>query len=135
MDIASQILIVGGTTLLTFGLFMGIPMVLVRNRSAQAPRYLFAAHLVPIIQGGLLLALTIALDYASLPPWLATMTAAFLVGGMALFVAGLALNWLQGIKDAFAENAVGGKVSALGLPFVLSGGVFLLAGVYFRVLA
>lgn len=129
MESAIQILVLGGMTLLAFGLLMGIPMILARSKAPRPPRYLFAAHLVAIIQGGLLLALTIALEAAALSAGWATATAAFLVGGMMFFTLGLAINWLQGIEDAFGENAIGGKVSAVGTPFVLGGAGILYVGV------
>lgn len=129
MDTASQILIVSGMTLLFFGFLMGIPMVAARSKASHPPRYLFAAHLVPMIQGGMLLALTIAVDFARLPDWVVIAVAGSLAGGMGLFTLGLVCNWLQGIQDAFAENAIGGKVSALGTPLVIGGGGVLLFGV------
>lgn len=129
MDSATQILVLGGMTLLAFGLLMGIPMILARSKAPQPPRYLLAAHLAAIIQGGLLLALTIALEAAALSSGWAMATAAFLVGGMMFFTFGLTINWLQGVKDAFGENAIGGKVSAVGTPFVLGGAGILYVGV------
>ena len=130
MDLASQILVLGGTGLLFFGLLMGIPMLVARSKAPHPPRYLFATHLVPIIQGGVLLALTVAFGYAALSPWLKATAAAFLVAGMVFFCLGLLINWLRGVQDAFAENAVGGKVSGLGLPFVLGGAGIVFFGVF-----
>ena len=129
METAIRILIVGGTSVLFFGLLMGIPMVMARKKASRPPRYLFAAHLVPIIQGGLLLALTIPVEFSALSAMMATVTAVCLLGGMVFFIGGLFLNWLQGVEDAFAENAPGGLVSAIGTPFVLAGGALLLYGV------
>jgi hypothetical protein len=129
MDTATRILIVGGMSVLTFGFLLGIPMAAARSKAPRAPRYLFAAHLAAIIQGGLLLALTIAVGFAALSPRVATTAAAFLVGGVALFDAGLALNWLQGVEDGFGESSLGNKVSTLGTPLVLIGTGILVYGV------
>lgn len=129
MDIAPRVLIVGGMSVLTFGLLLGIPMAMARSKAPRAPRYLFAAHLAAIIQGGLLLALTIAVDFSTLSPGAETTAASLLVAGVALFDLGLALNWLQGVEDAFGEGSLGNKVSAVGTPLVLVGAGILFYGV------
>ena len=129
MNTATRVLIVGGMSVLAFGFLLGIPMAAARSKAAHAPRYLFAAHLAAIIQGGLLLALTIAIDFSGLPPAVETTGAALMVGGVALFDLGLALNWRQGIEDAFAEQSLGNKISGLGTPLVLLATAIILYGV------
>lgn len=129
MDTATRILIVGGMFVLAFGLLLGIPMALARKEAPRAPRYLMAAHLAAIIQGGLLLALTVAVGFSPLSSGLETTAAALLVGGVVLFDLGLALDWLQGIEDAFEEKSLGNRVSAIGTPLVLVGAGILCYGV------
>lgn len=129
MDTATNVLIVGGMCVLTFGLLLGVPMAGARSKAARAPRYLFAAHLAAIIQGGMLLALTIAIGFSSLSPGVEMAGASLLVGGVALFDLGLALNWLQGVQDAFAEESLGNKISGVGTPLVLIGNGIILYGV------
>lgn len=126
---ADRILIVGGMSVLTFGFLLGIPMAWARSKAARAPRYLFAAHLAAIIQGGLLLALTVAVGSSDLPLGVETIAAALLVGGVVLFDLGLAANWLGGVQDAFAERSLGNRISTLGTPLVLIGTGILLYGV------
>ena len=126
---ATAILVVGGITVLFLGLLLGIPMIITRRQSARAPRYLLAAHLAAIIQGGMLLALTVAVDFSALPAGVETIGAGLLVGGVALFDSGLVLNWIQGVADAFAEGSLGNKISGLGTPLVLIGAAILLYGV------
>lgn len=122
-------LIVGGMSVLAFGFLLGIPMAAARSKAPRAPRYLFAAHLAAIIQGGLLLALTIAVGFSTLSPGVEATAATLLVGGVAFFDLGLALNWLQGVQDGFGERSLGNKVSALGTPLVLVGTGILFWGV------
>lgn len=129
MDTATRVLVVGGTCVLTFGLLLGIPMALARRQAPRAPRYLLAAHLAAIIQGGMLLALTIALGHSALSSGTATIAAVLLLGGVALFDLGLTLNWVQDVEDAFAEASLGNKVSAVGTPLVLVGAGILCFGV------
>ncbi len=129
MDTATRILIVGGMFVLAFGLLLGIPMAVARNESPRAPRYLLAAHLAAIIQGGMLLALTIAVGFSTLSSGIETTAASLLVGGVALFDAGLALNWVQGVQDAFEEKSLGNRISATGTPLVLVGAGIICYGV------
>lgn len=129
MDNATQILVLGGTIILSFGFLLGIPMAVQRGRASRAPRYLFAAHLAAIIQGGLLLALTVAIDLSNLSPTTETVAVVLLFGGVVLFDVGLVFNWLQGIEDAFAEHALGNKISTTGTPFILIGTGIVLYGV------
>lgn len=129
METATTVLVMGGMSVLAFGVLLGIPMVAARRAAARAPRYLFSAHLAAIIQGAVLLALTVPLELASLSAGVATGVAAALVAGMALFVLGLTTNWLQGVEDGFAENAIGSTVSAVGTPLVVVGIGILLHGV------
>lgn len=104
-------------------------MAAARSKAPRAPRYLFAAHLAAIIQGGVLLALTIAIDFSTLSPRIETIAASSLILGVVAFDLGLVLNWLQGVQDAFAEKALGNKVSSVGAPLLLAGAGVVLYGV------
>ena len=116
-------------SVLSFGFLLGIPMAAARSKAPQAPRYLFAAHLAAIIQGGLLLALTIAVGFSTLDAGIETVAACVALAGVALFDLGLATNWLQGVKDGFGEKSAGNKVSAVGTPLVIAGTGILFYGV------
>lgn len=128
-DAATRILIIGGMFVLAFGFLLGVPMAAARRKAPRAPRYLFAAHLAAIIQGGLLLALTIAVAFSNLSTGAETTAALLLVGGIALFDLGLVTNWLQGVEDAFEDKSLGNRISAVGTPLVLAGTGILLYGV------
>lgn len=128
-DAAIRILVVGGMFVLALGFSLGLPMAAARSEAPRAPRYLFAAHLAAIIQGGLLLALTIPMDFSNLPAGVETAVAALLVGGIVLFDLGLVVNWLQRVEDAFEEASLGNKISTAGTPPILIGTGILLFGV------
>lgn len=129
MDIASKILIVGGMFILAYGFALGIPMAMARDKAPRAPRYLIAVHLAALIQGGMLLALTIAYDFSTLSSWVETVAASLFMGGVVLFDLGLTLNWLQNIQDAFGERSLGYKISSAGTPLILSSAGIILYGV------
>lgn len=126
---ATRILVTGGMSVLAFGFLLGIPMAAARKKAPRAPRYLFAAHLAAIIQGGLLLALTVAVGFADLSDGARTAVASLFVGGVVLFDVGLTANWLQGVEDAFEEKSLGNKISTVGTPLILLGAGILLYGV------
>lgn len=129
MDTAPRVLVGGGMAVLSVGLLLGIAMAVERNRAPRAPRYLVTAHLAALIQGALLLALTVAVEVSSLAAGAETAAAFLLLGGVVLFEVGNVVNWLRGVHDSFAEKAVGGTVSAAGAPFMLVGAGILVYGV------
>ncbi|MEJ2216203.1 MAG: hypothetical protein P8099_06265 [Gemmatimonadota bacterium] len=121
MDTGTRILILGGMSMVACGFLLGIGMIAARSKAARAPRYLLAAHLAALIQGGLLLGLAFAVGSSSPGGALETTGAAVLLGGVALFDLGLVSNWLQGVQDGFGEKSPGNKISAVGTPLVLVG--------------
>lgn len=126
---ATELLVVGGTSVLMLGFLLGIPMAAARSEAPRAPRYLFAAHLAAIIQGGLLLALTIAFHFSVLSLWIETVAASLLLLGVVAFDLGLVVDWLQGVEDAFGESSLRNKVSTVGAPLILGGGAIVLFAV------
>jgi hypothetical protein len=61
--------------------------------------------------------------------WLATMSAALLVTGSALFVSGATLDWLQQVGDHFAERSLGWRLLSASGPAHLVGMTIITAGV------
>lgn len=116
-------------SILMFGLLMGIPIINARKKAPRAPRYLMAAHLAAIIQGGMLIALTIAIRFSELPDTIEALSASVLVGGVVLFDLGMTVNWRRGVEDGFAEDAVGSTISGIGIPLVLIGAGIIFFGV------
>jgi len=129
VDTGTRILIVGGMGIAACGFLLGIGMIAARTKAARAPRYLLAAHLAALIQGGLLLGLAVAVGSWGLGAALQATGAGLLVGGVVLFDLGLVLNWIQGVQDGFGEKSPGNKISAAGTPLVLVGFAILFWGV------
>ena len=48
---------------------------------------------------------------------------------MTLFDTGLALDWLQGVEDGFAEKSLGYRIASAGTPLVLLGAGIVCWGV------
>jgi hypothetical protein len=99
-------------------------------RSPHASRHLITAHLAAIIQGAVLIALSVASKFSSLAPPLETVSAVLLVTGCVLFVAGAVANWLQEVDDHFAARSLGWKLLAASGPMNVTGVVLMLAGVF-----
>lgn len=129
LQTGQEILIVYGSMSLMYGFALGIPMSSIRMRRPEAPRHLTVAHLSAIIQGGVHLALSVALGFADMTSWLATASAALLVTGSALFVSGATLNWLRRAGDHFAERSLGWKLLSASGPAHLTGMAIVTAGV------
>jgi hypothetical protein len=129
MQTGQEILIVYGAISLMYGFVLGIPLSRIRMRQPEAPRYLVVAHLSAIIQGGVHLALSIALGFADMTPLLTTLSAALLISGSALFVSGATLDWLQRVGDHFAERSLGWRLLAASGPVHISGMAIVTAGV------
>lgn len=126
---AQKVLLVYGSLSLGFGFLLGVPLSHIRMGAPEAPRHLVTAHLAAIIQGGVHLALTIALGFSTLSAWLETASAGLLAAGSALFVAGATTNWLQGIGDHFAARSLGWKLLAASSLGHLPGVAIVVVGV------
>jgi hypothetical protein len=129
MQRGQEIVVVYGTISLMYGFLLGIPLSSIRLRRPEAPRHLTVAHLSALIQGGVHLALSLALGFADMTSWLATASAALLVSGSALFVSGATLNWLQQVGDHFAERSPGWRLLSASGPAHLGGMAIITAGV------
>lgn len=124
-----QLLIVSGTLVLTYGLFLGIPMAASRMKSSKAPRHLVAAHLEALIAGPALLGSSVAAGFSRLPETIELAAACAFTAGVALSLAGGTLNWLAGADDAFAERPKGWYLQASSGPLMIVGGLVFSAGV------
>jgi hypothetical protein len=128
METAAKVLIVGGMLNLGYGAITGLIISSLRSRSPEVPRFLTLAHIGPLMQGPMLLGIAVATGLSSLPSGLETTAAWLLVAGSAGIAGGDTLNWLGGVKDAFAERppgfflqAVGGPLSGVGIAIMIAG--------------
>lgn len=128
METAAKILIVGGMFNLAYGAVTGLIISMLRSSSPDVPRHLTLAHIGPLMQGPMLLGLSIALALSSLAGGLETLAAWLLVAGSAGIAGGDTLLWLGGTKDAFAERppgfflqAIGGPLSGTGIAIITIG--------------
>lgn len=129
METSRKVLLVGGMVSLTYGFLLGVPLTAVRMRLPHASHHLVTAHLAAIIQGAMLIALTAAAAFSTLPSGVEILAACLLVAGCILFVAGAVANWLQAVEDHFATHSLGWKLLATSGPLNVVGLSLLLAGV------
>ncbi len=128
MEYAEKILIVGGVLNLGYGAITGLIISRLRSSGPEVPRHLTLAHIGPLMQGPMLLALVIALALSSLSNGIEAFAAWLLVGGSAGIAAGDTLLWLGGSRDSFAERppgfffqAIGGILTGVGIAIVIVG--------------
>jgi len=128
METAAKVLVLGGVLNLAYGFALGVAMARARTTAPEAPRYLVLAHVGPLMQGPMLLALTIALALSTLSPGWEQLAAWSLVAGSAGVAAGDTMHWRSGTADAFATRgpgfslqSAGAGASSLGLALVLIG--------------
>lgn len=128
MEYAEKVLIVGGVFNLGYGAITGLIISRLRTNGPDVPRHLTLAHIGPLMQGPMLLALVIAFALSSLPSGLEGFTAWLLVGGSFGIAAGDTILWRSGAVDAFAERppgfffqAIGGILTAAGIAITIVG--------------
>jgi hypothetical protein len=129
LEAGVKALLVAGTLILTYGMLLGLPMAAARAKAPAAPRHLVTTHLEALISGGVLLALSAAVAFSSLPERLDFVAAILITGGVASTVAGGTLNWRMETGDTFAERSPGFLLQAVGGPVMLLGAVVVCVGV------
>jgi hypothetical protein len=131
VDTAEKILIVGGVLNLAYGFVTGFFLAGIRMRGPESPKYLTLAHIGPLMQGPMLLALVFAVQLSTLSGSLETVAASLVVAGSALLAVGDTSNWLQGIKDAPAERPPLGTLLTAGSVVASTAGLaVLITGVF-----
>lgn len=130
MEPAQKILVTYGVVSLAFGFLLGLPLSSVRMKAPEASSHLVTAHLSAIIQGAMLLGLSVAMGFSTLTRTVETVGAWLLVAGCALFVLGATANWLQRVGDHFAARSVGWRLLAASAPANMAGIGIILVGVW-----
>ncbi len=129
MEASLKVLVVAGVLVLVYGFFLGIPMAKARSAAAQAPRHLVNTHLEALIAGGILLGLTAALSFSTLPRGLELTAAILVTAGVVLSLLGGTINWLEKTDDPFTPRSRGFMLQAASGPASLIGIVLVAIGV------
>ena len=129
METSVKVLIVAGMLSLTYGLLLGFPMSQARMKGPSAPSLLTNVHLEALIQGAVLLGLSVAASFSTLADGLETTAAWILAVACALGLAGGTANWLQKVEDPFKAKSPGFMLQAASGPTNVVGAVLLLVGV------
>ena len=129
METSVKILIVTGVLVLTYGFLLGIPMGQARMKAPQAPRHLVNTHLEALIMGAILLGLSVAASFSTLPSGLENTAAVLLAVAGVVSLAGSTLNWQQKVDDPFAARSPGWPMQAASGPVNIVGIVLILIGV------
>ncbi len=129
MDTASKMMILGGVLNLFYGLLLGIPAGVIRQKQPTYSKYLRFVHIGALMWGPILISLALALELSTLDAGFELLAAWFMVGSSVLLNAKDTINWLRGTQDEFAEKArlplaLGGLSSVgslLGILIILIG--------------
>lgn len=124
MTFAEELLVLGGVINLVYGFVTGFVLAVIRQKRAEAPKYLMFAHIGPLMQGAMLLGLVFAVQMSTLAAGVETAGAALLVVGAFLLAIKDTINWWQTIGDEFREKPVLGL--AIGTLSVLTSSAGLL---------
>ena len=127
---AAKILIAGGTLNLGLAFVLGFILSGKRLRNPDAdPGYLVHAHRVSLQEGFMLLGLTFAVLLSPLASGLETVGASLLVASSAFQDGSAIVNWLQGVRDEFAERSPGLTLATINALLAVAGLAILVVGV------
>jgi hypothetical protein len=131
METSAKILVLGGVLNLALAFVFGyvLSSVLLRTPGA-ATGYLPQVHRVMLWQGFMLLGLAFAAGLSKLPSSLEIAAAALLVAATAFQAASSILNWLQGVRDQFAERSFGLRLASINAVLGTAGLAILVVGVF-----
>jgi hypothetical protein len=132
MSTAQNLLIGYGVLVLAYGFLLGVPIALVRMKTADVSRHLITTHLSGLMQGPIHFGLAFALGAVSFDSDLATGAAALIVAGSLAETAGGTLNWIQGTGDQFRERSMGFRVNSLTGLLAIPGVLIIVIGVLGR---
>jgi hypothetical protein len=131
METSAKILVVGGVLNLVLAFVSGFALARVRLRTPEAATgYLPDVHRVTLWQGFMLLGLAFAAGLSKLPVALETAAASLLVAGTAFQAASSILNWIQGVRDQFADRSFGLKLATVNSVLASAGLAILVVGVF-----
>lgn len=104
MDMSAKVLIIGGVLNIFYSLLTGIPASMIRLKNPTYSKYLRLVHVGSLMWGPILISLTIALELSPLNQSLELAAAWSMVLSSVFLNAKDTINWLQGVKDEFAEK-------------------------------
>jgi hypothetical protein len=131
METSAKILVVGGVLNLALAFVFGYVLSSVRLRTPGAETgYLPQVHRAALWEGFMLLGLAFAAGLSKLPSGLEITAAALLVASSAFLAASSILNWLQGVRDHFAERSFGLTLASVQAVLATAGLGIFLVGVF-----
>ena len=130
MEPAAKILITGGVSAIVFALLEGVELS--RRRTSQpaaALRPWFTAHETGLMQGAMMLGLSLAVPLSKLGTGVESLAAwLILVAMISSTIANLS-NALQNVTDQFAARSLGLRLNQFQAVLLLPGVIILLVGV------
>lgn len=123
MDPAQMVLLGGGLFNIVYGFLSGFAFAAARKEAEFAPRYLVSLHVGTLMQGSMLMALSLIVPVASMDASNKELAARLMVFSSLCIALKDTANWLQGVKDEYGEKRVFSQ--ALGAAGAIGGTVGL----------
>lgn len=111
MSTAQQLFLIYAMLVLGLGFLLGSILGMLRMQQPSI-RSLATAHVETLMQGAMHLGLAFAVGLVGFDSGLATVGAWLLVIGSAMQAFGVTMNWIQKVKDQFAEKSLGYMVNS-----------------------
>ena len=131
MEVAEKILVTGGVLLLLYAFFTGFLLSRARETAFAGPKYLILAHMEPLMQGTLMLALVSAVRMSELDGRLEALAASLMVAAASIQGAKELLNHMQHVQDEFAQRPrpIGYYAARIQSPMASLGLIIIVIGV------
>lgn len=131
MSAASKVFIVGGILNLGAAFVLGYILSNQRLKTPDAPGgYLLQAHKVALWEAFMLLGLAYAVTLARLPAGWELAGAVLLVASSVFQDASSVVNWLQGVRDEFAQKSLGFYLATVNAILASAGLIIVGVGVF-----
>ena len=130
MPAAEKVLITGGVAAVTVSLLLGLNLARLRqSRPLLEVHPWLAAHQTALLQGLMMLGLSVAVGLSSLSSGWESLAAWLIVVGATMSTLANLANASQRVQDQFAQRSLGLRLNTVQAILVLPGVVILLIGV------
>lgn len=129
LEVPQMVLLGGGLFNIVYGFLTGFAFATARKEGEFAPRYLVMLHMGTLMQGSMLMALSLILPVVVLDPINKELAARLMVFSSLCIAMKDTYNWLAGVTDEYGQKkvfsqavgAAGALGGSIGLAMLTSG--------------